>query len=112
MQLEPYHPGKLTQSWRNTSLMAARVTALGALTVGALAVGSALAQLARLRVREVNGPATRHVDARAVDKSTARPVYRITEQVLHRVDAVATPGLRRTSVSVWMAEAWISQAGE
>jgi len=101
MQLEPYHPGKLTQSRRNAGLVAARVTALGALTVGALAVGSALAQLARLRAPEVNEPATRHVDARAVDKSTARHVYRIT-----------TYALRRTSVSVWMAEEWISRAGE
>jgi hypothetical protein len=112
MQLEPYHPGKLTQSRRNTSLVAARVTALGALTVGALAVGSALAQLARLRVREVNEPATRRVAAREVDKPTARHVYRITEHALRRVDTIATPGLHRTSVSVWMAEEWISRAGE
>ena len=93
MQLEPYHPGKLTQSRRNAGLVAARVTALGALTVGAVAVGSALAHLARLRAPEVDAPATRHVDAREVDKSTARHVYRIT-----------TYALRRTSVSVWMAE--------
>jgi hypothetical protein len=112
MQLEPYHPGKLTPSRRNAGLVTARVTALGALTVGALAVGSALAQLARLRVREVNEPAMRYVDARAVDKPTARHVYRITEQAWRRVDAITTQGLRRTSVSVWMAEEWISRAGE
>jgi hypothetical protein len=112
MQLEPYHPGKLTQSRRNAGLMAARVTALGALTVGALAVGSALAQLARLRAPEVNEPARGRVAAREVDKPTARHVYRITQLVLRRVDAIATPGLRRTSVSVWMAEEWISRAGE
>jgi len=48
----------------------------------------------RLRLYgEVDAPATRHVDAREVDKSTARHVYRIT-----------TYALRRTSVSVWMAE--------
>jgi hypothetical protein len=112
MQLEPYHPGKLTQSRRNAGLVAARVTALGALTVGALAVGSALAQLARLRAPEVDEPATRRVAARGVDTSTARHVYRIRQQVLRRVDAIATPGLRRTSVSVWMAEEWISRADE
>jgi hypothetical protein len=112
MQLEPYHPGKLTQSRRNAGLVAARVTALGALTVGALAVGSALAQLARLRAPEVNESARGRVAAREVDKPTARHVYRITQHVLRRVDAIATPGLRRTSVSVWMAEEWISRAGE
>ena len=112
MQLEPYHPGKLTQSRRNAGLVAGRVTALGALTVGVLAVGSALAQLARLRAPEVNEPATRRVAAREVDKPTARHVYRITEQALRRVDAITTHGLHRTSVSVWMAEEWISRAGE
>jgi hypothetical protein len=112
MQLEPYHPGKLTQSRRNAGLVAARVTALGVLTVGALAVGSALAQLARLRAPEVNEPATRRVAAREVDKPTARHVYRITEQALRRVDAITMHGMRRTSGSVWMAEEWISRAGE
>jgi hypothetical protein len=112
MQLEPYHPGKLTPSRRNAGLVAARVTALGALTVGALAVGSALAQLARLRAPEVDEPATRRVEAPEGGKSTARHVYRITEQAWRRVDAITTQGLRRTSVSVWMAEEWISRAGE
>ena len=112
MQLEPYHPGKLAPSRRNAGLVAARVTALGALTVGALAVGSALARLARLRAPEVDEPATRRVAAREVDKPTARHVYRITEQAVRRIDTFATPGLRRTSVSVWMAERWISRADE
>src|SRR2546423_1308259 len=49
MQLEPYHPGKLTQSRRNAGLVTARVTALGALTVGAVAVGRALAPLSPRR---------------------------------------------------------------
>ena len=112
MQLEPYHPGKLAPSRRNAGLVAARVTALGALTVGALAVGSALARLAKLRAPEVDEPATRRVAAREVDKPTACHVYRITEQAVRRIDTFATPGLRRTSVSVWMAEGWISRADE
>ena len=112
MQLEPYHPGKLAPSRRNAGLVAARVTALGALTVGALAVGSALAQLAGLRAPEVDEPARRRVAAREVDKPTVRHGYRITEQVLWRVDAIPMHGLHRTSVSVWMAEEWISQADE
>ena len=112
MQLEPYHPGKLAPSRPNAGLGAARVTALGALTVGALAVGSALAQLARLRAPEVDEPARRRVAAREVDKPTARHVYRITEQAVRRVDAITMHGLRRTSVSVWMAERWISRADE
>ena len=112
MQLEPYHPGKLAPSRRDLALVVDRVTTLGALTVGALAVGGALAQLARLRAPEVDEPATRRVAARGVDTSTARHVYRIRQQVLRRVDAIATPGLRRTSVSVWMAERWISRADE
>jgi hypothetical protein len=112
MQLEPYHPGKLAPSRRDLALVVDRVTALGALTVGALAVGSALARLARLRAPEVDEPATRRVAAREVDKPTARHVYRITEQAVRRVDAITIHGLRRTSVSVWMAEEWISRAGE
>jgi hypothetical protein len=110
--LEPYHPGKLTQSRRKADLVAARVTALGALTVAALAVGSAMARLARLRAPEVDELARRRVDAPEGDRPTARHVYRMTEQALRRVDAITTHGPRRTSVSVWMAEWWISRAGE
>ena len=110
MQLEPYHPGKLVQSRRNAGLVAAGVTALGALAVGALALGSALARLARPRAPEVDEPATLQVDQ--AEEPAAHHVYRITTQALRRVDAIATPGLRRTSVSVWMAEEWISRAGE
>jgi hypothetical protein len=112
MQLEPYHSGKLVQPRRNAGLVAAGVTALGAMTMGALALGSALARLARPRAPEVDEPATRRVDAPEVDMPTAHHVYRITEQALHRVDAITTRGLRHTSVSVWMAEEWISRADE
>src|SRR2546423_12712304 len=87
MQLEPYHPGKLTQSRRNAGLVTARVTALGALTVGAVAVGRALAPLARLRAPAVDAPATRHGDAREGGKATARPVDRVTTNSLRRPSA-------------------------
>ena len=110
MQLEPYHPGKLVQSRRNAGLVAAGVTALGALAVGALALGSALARLARPRAPEVDEPATLQVDQ--AEEPAAHHGYRITTQALRRVDAIATPGLRRTSVSVWMVDEWISRAGE
>ena len=111
MQLEPYHPGKLAQSRRNAGLVAAGVTALGALTVGALALGSALARLAQ-RAPAVDEPARRRVDAPEMDQPAARHVYRITAQGLRCIDAITAQGLRRTSVSAWMAEEWISRAGE
>jgi hypothetical protein len=110
MQLEPYHPGKLVQSRRNAGLVAAGVTALGALTVGAVALGSALARLARPRAPEVDEPATLQVVQGA--EPAAHHVYGITTQAWRRVDAIATPGLCRVSVSVWMADEWISRAGE
>jgi hypothetical protein len=112
MHLEPYHPGKLAPSRRNAGLAAAGVTALGALTVGALALGSALARLAEPRVPAVDEPARRRVDAPAVDKPAARHVYRITEQGLRCIDAITAQGLRRTSVSAWIVEEWISRADE
>jgi hypothetical protein len=110
MQLEPYHPGKLIQSRRNAGLVAAGVTALGALAVGALAVGSALARLARPRVPEVDEPATLQV---VPDAGPATPhAQTITTHAWRRVDAIATTGPRGASVRVWMAEEWISRAGE
>ena len=110
MQLEPYHPGKLVQSRRNAGLVAAGVTALGALTVGALAVGSVLARLARPRGPEVDEPATLQV-VRDADPATPHE-QTITTHAWRHVDAIATTGPRGASVRVWMAEEWISRAGE
>jgi hypothetical protein len=110
MQLEPYHPGKLVQSQRNAGLVAAGVTALGALTVGALALGSALARLAQPRAPEVDEPATHQVGQDA--DPAAHHAQTITTHAWRRVDAIATTGPRGASVRVWMAEEWISRAGE
>ena len=110
MQLEPYHPGKLVQSRRNAGLVAAGVTALGAMTVGALVLGSALARLARPRAPEGAETALRRVDQGT--EPAAPHVQTITTHAWRRVGAIATTGPRHASVGVWMAEEWISRAGE
>jgi hypothetical protein len=110
MQLEPYHPGRLTQSRRNAGLVAAGVTALGALAVGAVALGNALARLARPRAPEGAETALHRVDQG--EEPAARHVQTITTHAWRRIDAIATTGLGRASVSVWMAEEWISREGE
>jgi hypothetical protein len=110
MELEPYRPGKLVPLRRQAGLVAAGVTALGALAVGAVALGSALARLARPHAPEGAEPALRQVAQG--EEPAARDVQTITTYGWRRVDAVATAGPGRASMSVWMTEEWISRTGE